>query len=168
MTKTIIVSRGLCSAMRDDVLTALKPRGIRILAFDCWGEGHHHIPCPDFTPFPDADIWVKKHIAHITVSDAQQKWAEELLWYSGKVTLDSEPHPKNRHLNWTAPAECKAGPNGTLGRGHMPTPWSEKKRQAQDAGDLLGGLRSLFGGQPQEQPRRQRKQRRAKRQRRGR
>jgi hypothetical protein len=32
--------------MRDDVLTALKPFGVKILAFDCWGEGHYHLPVP--------------------------------------------------------------------------------------------------------------------------
>ena len=37
MTTTIQVSRGLRSPIRPDVLTALKPFGVKILAFDCWG-----------------------------------------------------------------------------------------------------------------------------------
>lgn len=129
MTVTIQVSRGLCSPMRDDVLTALKPFGVKILEFDCWGEGHYHLPVPPSQRMPDSDKWVRYHRATITVSDAQAAWAERLLWQSGKVWLDSPPHPKNKGLKWTAPAACTAGEHGTLGRGDMPTPWSERKRQ---------------------------------------
>lgn len=157
MTTTLQVSRGLCSPMRGDVLTALEPFGVKILAFDCWGEGHYHLPIPDSMRMPDSDIWVKKHRAVITVSDDQAKWAERLLWQSGKVWLDSPP--LNPALNWTAPAECKAGEHGTLGRGKMPTPWSEKARQASG---IFGGLFSMFQDAPAP-PRRQRRQQRKRR-----
>lgn len=123
MTTTIRVARGLCSPLRDDVLTAIEPFGVRVLNINAWGEGHWHIPCPDLTPFPDADIWVRKHICDVTVSDAQAKWAERLLWQSGKCNLESKP--LNPSLEWTAPPDCKAGAHGTLGRGTMPTPWSD-------------------------------------------
>ena len=69
MTTTIQVSRGLCSPIRDDVLTALKPYGVKILAFDCWGEGHYHLPVPPPMRMPDSDKWVRYHRARITVSD---------------------------------------------------------------------------------------------------
>ena len=151
MTTTIQVSRGLCAPMRDDVLTALKPFGVKILAFDCWGEGHYHLPVPSSMRMPDSDIWVRYHRAVITVSDRQAAWAERLLWQSGKVWLDSPP--LNRNLVWTAPAACKAGEHGTLGRGDMPTPWSAQKdkrrlkrqrRQARQAGGLLSTLARWF------------------------
>lgn len=153
MTATIQVSRGLCAPMRDDVLTALKPFGVKLLAFDCWGEGHWYLPVPPTQRMPDADKWVRYHRATITVSDAQAAWAERLLWQSGKVWLDSTPHPKNNELVWTAPPACTAGAHGTLGRGTMPTPWSTQKRQPrkrttrrtrqaqQQDGGLLGKLK---------------------------
>jgi len=131
MTTTIQVSRGLCAPMRDDVLTALKPFGVKLLAFDCWGEGHYKLPVPPSQWMPDSDIWVRKHVARITVSDAQAAWAERLLWQSGKVGLDTKP--LNPRLVWAAPPACKAGEHGTLGRGTMPTPWSTQKRQARTA-----------------------------------
>lgn len=127
MTTTIRVARGLCSPMRDDVLTVLQPYGVKILAFDCWGEGHYRLPVPPFVRMPDSDIWVRKHVALVTVSDAQAKWAERLLWQSRKVWLESKP--LNPRLEWHAPVDCKAGPNGVLGRGTMPVPWFMKKRQ---------------------------------------
>lgn len=154
MTTTIRVSRGLCSPMRDDVLTALRPFGVKILAFDCWGEGHYHLPVPPSQRVPDGGEigkWARKHVATITVSDRQAAWAERLLWQSGKVWLDSPP--LNRNLVWTAPAACKAGEHGTLGRGTMPTPWSKQdkrrpkrqRRQARrDDGGLLGTLARWF------------------------
>lgn len=128
MTTTIRVARGLCSPLRDDVLTALKPFGVRVLNITAWGEGHWHIPCPDWAPFPDADIWVRKHICDVTVSDAQAAWAERLLWKSGKMDLES---PKlNPRLEWTAPAECKEGAHALRSRGERYKPWSEQgKRQ---------------------------------------
>jgi hypothetical protein len=164
MTTTIVVSRGLCSPMRDDVLTALKPYGVRILALDCWGEGHWHIPVPDDTIFPDADIWVKKHIAHVTVSDAQAAWAERLLWQSNKVWLESKPI--NPRLKWEAPPECKVGAHGTLGRGHMPTPWAEKAKQAKPQRGILGIFAGLFGSTPATPQRTRRTERRQRRTRR--
>ncbi len=129
MSKTIRVARGLCSPLRDDVLTALKPFGVRVLNITAWGEGHWHIPCPDWAPFPDADIWVRKHICDVTVSDAQAAWAERLLWKSGKCDLESKP--LNPSLKWTAPAECKEGANSLRSRGERYKPWSEQgKRQS--------------------------------------
>ncbi len=127
MTVTIRVSRGLCSPMRDDVLTALQPFGVKILAFDCWGEGHYHLPVPPSQRMPDGDRWVRYHRATVTVSDKQAAWAERLLWQSNKVWLDSPP--LNRGLVWTAPPACTVGEHGTLGRGDMPTPWSKQKHQ---------------------------------------
>lgn len=134
MSKTIVVSRGLCSAMREDVLTATKTYGVRIIKFECRGWGRHPFPnrffaLPIWIPVPDDDIWAKRHVARITVSDDQQRWAERLLWQSNRVKLDSKPHPDNVNLKWNAPPDCKAGPQGTLGRGHMPTPWSAKQHQ---------------------------------------
>ena len=166
MTTTIEVSRGLCAPMRDDVLTALEPFGIKIFAFDCWGEGHHFLPVPPLQRMPDSDKWVLKHVAHVTVSDKQAAWAERLLWQSDKVWLErvwrtDNPAvnigPLNKGLKWEAPPECKAGTHGTLGRGNMPTPWSESKRQprpkrqrqtrrTRQARKGDGWISKLFGG----------------------
>ena len=159
VTTTIQVSRGLCAPMRDDVLTALKPFGVKILAFDCWGEGHWYLPVAPTERVPDGGEigkWARRHIATITVSDKQWKWAERLLWQSGKVWLDSEPHPLNKELKWEAPPACTAGEHGRLGRGTMPTPWSTQKRQPrakrttrrtreqQQVGGVLGMLARLL------------------------
>ena len=128
MTTTIRVARGLCSPLRDDVLTALKPFGVRVLNITAWGEGHWHIPGPDWMTYPDADIWVRKHICDVTVSDAQAAWAERLLWKSGKMDLES---PKlNPRLEWTAPAECKEGANSLRSRGERYKPWSEQESKS--------------------------------------
>ena len=131
MTTTIRVARGLCSPLRDDVLTALKPFGFKEgeqLQIDAWGEGHWHIPGPDWMTYPDADIWVRKHICEVTVSDARAAWAERLLWKSGKMDLES---PKlNPRLEWTAPAECKEGANSLRSRGERYKPWSEQESKS--------------------------------------
>ncbi len=143
MTTTIQVSRGLCAPMRDDVLTALKPFGVKILAFDCWGEGHYHLPVPPSMRMPDSDKWARRHVAHVTVSDAQAAWAERLLWKSGKVWLDSPP--LNPRLNWNMPAECKAGTGDKRSRGERYRPWSERKAQRRRRdGGLLGAIGKLF------------------------
>lgn len=145
MTTTIQVSRGLCAPMRDDVLTALKPFGVKILAFDCWGEGHYHLPVPPSMRMPDSDKWVRYHRARVTVSDKQAAWAERLLWQSGKVWLDSPP--LNKGLKWEAPPACTAGEHGKLGRGRMPTPWSaQKRRSTRRQGGIVGAIINLFKG----------------------
>lgn len=156
MTTTIQVSRGLCAPMRDDVLTALKPFGVKILAFDCWGEGHYYLPVAPSERVPDGGEigkWARRHVATITVSDAQAAWAERLLWQSGKVWLDSPP--LNKGLKWETPPTCTAGEHGKLGRGTMPTPWSTQKRQPrhkrttrrttrQQDGGILGTIAKWF------------------------
>lgn len=77
----IIVAAGLCSAIRPKLLTALPPERYPNVRITAWGEGHWHIPCPDKTPFPDADIWVKKHIAQIDVEGdlSFAKWVEYVV-----------------------------------------------------------------------------------------
>jgi hypothetical protein len=120
----IIVSHGLCSAIRPKVLTALEPYGFKGLQVEAWGQGRHGQPLTEHMTFPDEDAWVQKHIARITVSDQAAKWAEWLLWQSGHMYLESRPiNPK---LNWSIPLDCKA--QSSLGRGTMPTPWSQQPR----------------------------------------
>ena len=128
MTTTIRVARGLCSPLRDDVLTAIEPFGVRVLNITAWGEGHWHIPGPDWMTYPDADIWVRKHICDVTVSDAQAAWAERLLWKSGKCDLESKP--LNPSLKWNAPAECKEGAHALRSRGERYKPWSEQESKS--------------------------------------
>ncbi len=65
--KTIVVAAGLCSAIRPKLLTALPPKRHPSVTITAWGLGHWHLPCPDNQEFPDADIWVKKHVAQIDV-----------------------------------------------------------------------------------------------------
>lgn len=125
----IIVSHGLCSAIRPKVMTALEPYGFRDLKVEAWGTGHYHLPVPPSQRMPDSDIWVRHHYARITVSDAAAAWAERLLWQAGTVWLETPP--LNKGLKWEAPLDCKAGVHGWLGRGDMPTPWSASKGQSQ-------------------------------------
>jgi hypothetical protein len=156
---TVVVSTGLCSAIRPKVLTALRPYGFKDSDIQTWGEGHYYLPEPPFVRFPDSDIWVRKHVAAVTVSAARAKWCERLLWQCGAVYMDEDKRI-DKTLNWTAPPECKAGEHGTLGRGTMPTPWSEKAKAKQ--ADWLGGLFGMFR---QETPARKRAQRRERRRR---
>jgi hypothetical protein len=81
VSKTIVIASGLCSAIRDHVLTAFPPKQYPTLQITAWGEGHYYIPCPDGQTFPDSDIWVKRHIAHITVpgDDSFAVWVEYVL-----------------------------------------------------------------------------------------
>lgn len=127
MMAEIIVSHGLCSAIRPKVLTALEPYGFKDLRVEAWGTGHYHLPVAPSKIMPDSDIWVRHHYARITCSDASAAWAERLLWQAGTVGLETPP--LNPGLKWSAPADCKAGPQGVLGRGHMPIPWSTQPRR---------------------------------------
>ena len=78
---TIVVAAGLCSAIRPKLLTAFPPERYPNVKITAWGEGHWHIPCPDGQVFPDADIWVKKHVAQIDVDGdlSFAKWAEYVV-----------------------------------------------------------------------------------------
>ena len=157
MTTTLRLTRSLCSPLRDDVYTALTDFGVRVLDITAWGEGHWHIECPDSQMFPDSDIWVKRHVCEVTVNDTQAAWAERLLWQTGKMSLESRPLVPS--LVWSAPADCKAGVHGTVGRGIMFKAWKDNPRQSrpkrqsrrqrqtrrtrqarQDDGDVLGRL----------------------------
>jgi hypothetical protein len=156
MTTTVVVSTGLCSAIRPKVLTALRPYGFAESDIETWGEGRYGVKGTSLLRFPDSDIWVQKHVAVVTVSDARAKWCERLLWQAGNVWLDSPP--RNPRLVWTAPPDCKAGAHGTLGRGTMPTPWSSKAKQPAPPRGILGIFAGLFGSTPAP-PRRKRRQR---------
>lgn len=105
---TIVVAAGLCSAIRPKLLTALPPKQYPNIKITAWGEGHWRIPCPDMTPFPDADIWVKKHIAQIVVNGdvTFAKWVEYVICRllaadGGNMYLMSQPlEPRN--AKWAA------------------------------------------------------------------
>ena len=149
MTTTIQVSRGLCAPIRPDVLTALKDFGFKEgeqLRIEAWGEGHYHLPVPPGVRMPDSDKWVRKHICCVTVSDKRAKWAERLLWKSGKVWLESPP--LNPRLNWNAPADCKDSANAKRSRGQQYTPWSAQKgkRSTRARGGIVGAIINLFKG----------------------
>lgn len=104
----IIVAAGLCSAIRPKLLTALPPERYPNIKITAWGEGHWHIPCPDSQVFPDADIWVKKHIAHVDVrgDESFAKWVEYVICrlmsaQPGTMHLMSSPlEPRN--AKWAA------------------------------------------------------------------
>lgn len=153
----ITVSHGLCSAIRPKVLTALGPYGFKDLHVEAWGMGRWGMEGTSHIPFPDADAWVEKHVAVVTVSDDAAKWAEWLLWQSGKFSLDSKP--LNPHLKWTAPLACKE--QSSLGRGTMPVPWSEKERQRNDG--VLGIVSRLLPGDTTQRTQRTRRQKRQRR-----
>ena len=105
---TIIVAAGLCSAIRPKLLTAFPPERYPNVRITAWGEGHWHIPCPDGQVFPDSDIWVKRHIAHIDVTgDASfAKWAEyvacRLIAADGGNMRLMSPPLEQRNATWAA------------------------------------------------------------------
>lgn len=105
---TIIVAAGLCSAIRPKLLTAFPPERYPNVRIKAWGEGHWHQECADDMVFPDSDIWVKRHIAHVEVNgDASfAKWAEYVVCRliaadGGNMRLMSRPlEPRNEQ--WAA------------------------------------------------------------------
>lgn len=156
MMAEIVVSHGLCTAIRPKVLTALEPYKFKRMRVQAWGEGRYGTD-DQHTLKPDNDRMAAKHYARITVSDDAVKWAEWLLWQSGHFVLESKP--LNPRLNWVAPLDCKQ--QSRLGRGTMPTPWSEKKRKprrqpTRNGFSLAGILRALV---PQRRQKRQRRSR---------
>ena len=106
---TIIVAAGLCSAIRPKLLTALPPEKYPNVKITAWGEGHWYIPCPDSQVFPDADIWVKKHIAHVEVKGdiTFARWVEYVVCRLmaadpiGNMYLMSIPL-ESRNTKWAA------------------------------------------------------------------
>lgn len=163
---TIIVAAGLCSAIRPKLLTAFPPERYPNIKITAWGEGHWHIPCPDSQVFPDADIWVKRHVAHIEVPGAPSfaAWAEYVVCRliaaeGGTMRLMSQPL-EQRNATWAAkwntlpePGEwrqkgCKHQPPQTKGaKGKQvktaqatPTRRKTRKPAAQKGGMLAGAL----------------------------
>jgi len=120
----IMVSHSVCSAIRPKVLTALEPYGVRILNLQCWGEGIYGTDKTDELCSDDYKM-AARHIARITVSAGQARYAERLLWQCGTVELDSKPIDPN--LNWLAVGTCSE--HGQLNRGELFTPWSAKERR---------------------------------------
>jgi hypothetical protein len=108
---TIVMAAGLCSAIRPKLLTAFPPKRYPNVKITAWGEGHWHIPCPDSQIFPDADIWVKKHVAHIEVNGAPSfaSWVEYVACRAiaaengkaGTMFLMSTPLDE-RNIKWAA------------------------------------------------------------------
>lgn len=147
----IVVSHSVCSAIRPKVLTALQPYGVRILDLLCWGEGIYNSDNTDELCSDDYKM-AARHIARITVSDRQARYAERLLWQCGTVNLESRPIDPS--LNWQKVGACSE--RGHLQRGDSFTPWSAsrsrsraRRQQAQrhtHDDQLLGGLDNLVLG----------------------
>jgi hypothetical protein len=166
---TIVVAAGLCSAIRPKLLTALPPKRHPSVQITAWGEGHWHIPCPDGTPFPDSDPWVKKHIANIDVNGdltyvklieyivcrliemENKKPAEQQTGYLYLMSTPLEP----RNQKWAAKWDSLPDPGE----------WRQPGCNHKIPGDWLGGLfGGLFSREPAPAPRkratRQRRERR--------
>lgn len=158
---TIIVAAGLCSAIRPKLLTALPPEQYPNVRITAWGEGHWYKPCTDMTVFPDADIWVKKHIAHVEVKGnvTFAKWVEYVICRliaaeGGTMHIMSIPlEPRNS--KWAAkwdtlppPGEWKqAGckhkipkPDGKTSAQAPPRPKRQPSRQPTRKGFSLAGI----------------------------
>lgn len=168
---TIIVAAGLCSAIRPKLLTAFPPERYPNVRITAWGEGHWHIPCPDSQVFPDADAWVKRHIAHIDVTGAPSfaKWVEYVACRAmsadngktGTMVLVSKPLDA-RNEQWAAkwntlpaPGEwrqagCKHTPPQQQGkpqpakRTTRPARRRTNARQRRQAGGILDTIARLF------------------------
>ena len=170
---TIIVAAGLCSAIRPKLLTAFPPERYPSIAITAWGEGHWHIPCPDSQVFPDADVWVKRHIAHIDVNGDESfaKWAEYVVCRliatdGGTMRLMSRPlEPRNQ--KWAARWNTlpTAGEWRQAGCKHKPpqqaqqTPAKRRtvaRKPTTQHGGLLSGLLDGLRRKPRRQQRRSR------------
>lgn len=135
---TIIVAAGLCSAIRPKLLTALPPAKYPNIKITAWGEGHWHQNCPDSKVFPDADAWVKKHVAHVDVcgSESFVKWVEYVVCRviaaepSGNMHLMSRPlEPRN--VKWAARWDSLPGGWTQNGCKHKPPKQQQGKRRPQ-------------------------------------
>jgi hypothetical protein len=109
VTKTIIVATGLCSAIRDHVLTAFPPKQYPTLQIDAWGEGKYGQPASAGLRVPDSDVWAACHIAHITVpgDDSFAVWVEYVLcrYMAANPRLDMRLMSKPlepRNARWAA------------------------------------------------------------------
>lgn len=166
---TIVVAAGLCSAIRPKLLTALPPHQYPNVKITAWGEGHWHVPCPDSMTFPDADSWVKKHIAHIDVSGdlSFAKWVEYVVCRliaadGGNMYLMSTPlEPRNE--KWAAKWTTLPKPGDWIQAGcnHTPPPQqaqsqnnerprrsrqsSRQRRRQRDEGSALSTLARWLG-----------------------
>lgn len=169
----IILATGLCSAVRHKLLTAFPPERYPSVRITAWGEGHWHIPCPDSTPFPDDDIWVKRHFAQIDVTGAPSfaKWVEYVACRA--ITMDNErggtmallSTPLDaRNIKWAAkwdslpdPGEwvqfgCKHTPPTQQGKQQPPATrqrparrrTNARQRRQQDGGGILGTISKWF------------------------
>lgn len=160
---TIIVAAGLCSAIRPKLLTAFPPERYPNIKITAWGEGHWHIPCPDSQVFPDADIWVKRHVAHVEVRGdvSFAKWTEyvvcRLIAADGGTMRLMSPPLEPRNQKWAAkwntlpePGEwrqagCKHKPPKQPQQAKPPAkrrPAARKPAAQKNA----GGLSGLFDG----------------------
>lgn len=148
----IIVSHGLCSAIRPKVMTALRPYGVVIFDLQCWGEGIYGTDNTDEL-CSDEYKMAARHIARITVSDDQARYAERLLWQNGTVELNSRPIDPT--LNWQKVGTCSE--RGRLQRGDNFTPWSARRSRSRarrqpaqprtrNDSSLLGNLDNLITG----------------------
>lgn len=171
---TIIVAAGLCSAIRPKLLTAFPPERYPSITITAWGEGHWHIPCRDSQVFPDADIWVKRHIAHIDVrGDASfVKWAEyvicRLIAVDGGTMHLMSPPLEPRNAKWAArwdtlpePGEwrqagCKHKPPKQAKQAPAKRRTAARKTTKPATSGLLSGLFDGLRRKPRRQQRRSR------------
>ena len=99
MSKTIVVAQGMCSPIRNKVLTLFQPYGFKNLhvkSYSVSGAGYGR----DGATFAKG-AFVDYNVAEITVSDASAKWAEYLICRAKIFRLMSTPlDPRNEQ--WAA------------------------------------------------------------------
>jgi hypothetical protein len=125
-TRTIVVAQGMCSPIRNQVLTLLNPYGVVIHGLDTYsissrGRG------ADGATYAKGQ-YVQANVAELTVSDQAAKWVEYLICRSKKFRLMTKPLDARNQIwaeKWdTLPKKWQQnGCTATAKRNPAPTPW---------------------------------------------
>jgi len=145
----IIVSQGMCSPIRPQVMTALKPYGFNPLHVEAYAQSDDGQRAKDGAVLIGNDRPLC-NVAEITVSDAAARWCEYVLLRSHKFQLMTPPlDPRNETWAakwntlpraWTQAACSTQAP--ALQRQRRPQR-TRRTRQQQDGG-ILDTLARLF------------------------
>ena len=145
----IIVSQGMCSPIRPQVMTALKPYGFNPLHVEAYAQSDDGQRAKDGAVLIGNDRPLC-NVAEITVSDAAARWCEYVLLRSHKFQLMSRPLD-TRNETWAA--KWNTLPRAWTQAGcstQAPAPQRQRRpqrtrrtRQQQDGG-ILDTLARLF------------------------
>ncbi len=146
----IIVSQGMCSPIRPQVMTALKPYGFNPLHVEAYAQSDDGQRAKDGAVLIGNDRPLC-NVAEITVSDAAARWCEYVLLRSHKFQLMTPPlDPRNERWAakwgtlpraWTQTGcSAQAAQPATRQSRQSQTQRTRRTRQQQDGGGILGTL----------------------------